>query len=49
MSSVKELVYIPREENRKKYEKLYSIYCSFSGIMGDDSRELLQRLRNMKE
>lgn len=49
MSRVKEEVYRPDSANMEKYEKLYSLYCRFGGIMGDDSRELLWELRKMKK
>ena len=49
MSRVKEEVYRPDPANMEKYEKLYSLYCRFGGIMGDDSRELLWELRKMKK
>lgn len=48
MSSVKEEVYRPDPVNMEKYEKLYSLYCRFGGIMGDNSRELLWELRRLK-
>lgn len=49
MSRVKEEVYRPNQINMEKYEKLYSLYCKFGGIMGENSRELLWELREMKK
>lgn len=48
MSSVKDRTFLPRKENLEKYEKIYGTYCAFSGIMGEESRDLLQGLRDMK-
>ena len=48
MSRVREEVYRPNPANMEKYEKLYSLYCEFGSIIGDNSTELLWELRRLK-
>ena len=48
MSRVKEEVYTPKKENTVIYEKIYSIYCQFGDMMGQDGKHLFYELAALK-
>lgn len=48
MSKVKEKNYRPNKINANRYKTLYSIYCKYGNILGEEYGELLHSIRDMK-
>ena len=48
MSKVRENYYVPQEKYVEIYKKMYSIYCQFGDMMGQDGRHLFDELAVLK-
>mgnify|MGYP002288929214 CR=1 FL=1 len=42
------LAYVPQKENSAIYKKIYSIYCQFGDMMGQDGKHLFDELTVLK-
>ena len=48
MSRVRKECYVPQKENSAIYKKIYSIYCQFGDMMGQDGKHLFDELTVLK-
>ncbi len=48
MSKVREDYYVPQEKYAEIYKKMYSIYCQFGDMMGQDGKHLFDELTVLK-